>query len=297
MRKRRLIVITLVMLGLVLPTVSASARTVRSGTLTLTLGDSPFFVKGAQGDIDDFCAAGAPTYSSAHLREWFAATSTYPIVGWDIASFTDRAGPSPWTHYAQSAPPVLKFTADNFDSACELEGADRIYIVQVTDSHGQSAALEVGFTFNLTRWNNVDVTRSGLGFWTYRGTWTKIHCVACDGGSQTSSKARGATATFALNNTWAQDGARAAHLGLMMTKGPGHGKAALYLDGKLVTTYDTNATTVVNRLYVWDFAVRPGTHTVKVVNQGTPGRPRIDINAMGVVWGSTAPAACTPDSC
>ena len=85
----------------------------------------------------------------------------------------------------------------------------------------------------------------------------------------------------------------------MMTKGPGHGKVALYLDGKLVTTLDTNATVTTNRLYMWDFGpLTPGAHIVKLVNKATAGRPRIDLNAVALIAGHTyVPTCCVPFCC
>jgi hypothetical protein len=63
--------------------------------------------------------------------------------------------------------------------------------------------------------------------------------------------------------------------------GPARGRAAIYVDGKYRTTIDTYAPVNGNQVYVWDSgALSKGTHAIKVVDLATPGRPRIDVNAM-----------------
>jgi hypothetical protein len=71
------------------------------------------------------------------------------------------------------------------------------------------------------------------------------------------------------------------HRDLMMATGPARGRADIYLDGVRRATIDTYAPTNGNRVYVWDSgSLSKGSHVIKVVNRATPGRPRIDINAM-----------------
>lgn len=66
---------------------------------------------------------------------------------------------------------------------------------------------------------------------------------------------------------------------LVMAKGPARGRASIYLDGKYVTTIDTYAATNTNRVVMWERELTgTANHTIKVVNQATSGRPRIDID-------------------
>ena len=70
------------------------------------------------------------------------------------------------------------------------------------------------------------------------------------------------------------------HVALVMAKGPARGKASIYLDGKYIKTIDTYAASNTNRVVMWDTEVAgTGNHTIKVVNQATSGRPRIDVDA------------------
>ena len=70
------------------------------------------------------------------------------------------------------------------------------------------------------------------------------------------------------------------HVALVMAKGPARGKASLYFDGSYVKTIDTYAATNINRVVMWDKELNgTSSHTIKIVNQATSGRPRIDIDA------------------
>jgi hypothetical protein len=97
--------------------------------------------------------------------------------------------------------------------------------------------------------------------------------------------ARTSTRKAALS-TVVNAGGQTQHVALIMAKGPARGKASVYVDGVYRATVDTYAAGNVNRVVVWE-AEFAGTanHTVKVVNQATAGRPRIDVDAvLQSVW-------------
>ncbi len=275
-----------------------SAGSVSSNGLTLTVKDSPFFVKGTQGTLIHYCDPYAPN-EGATLRQSITATSPYGIANWDIADIWPE-GSYAWTHYAQSAAPVLQFQADNYEGDCGggqggIEGHD----VLVTDNHGNQVEMAENFNaIQVTRWDGSNMEYNDVGTWSYSGTWkVQSPCPSCDNGSQTYSTTANASATFLLNSN-SFYGAPSGHLGLMLTQGPGHGKAALYLDGKKVGTIDTLASKTKYRMYVWDFGpLTPTGHIIKVVNLGTAGRSRIDLNAISFVRGTTWVSGCTPTTC
>lgn len=274
-----------------------SAGSVSSNGLTLTVKDSPFFVKGTQGTLINYCGP-APLYEGATLRQAVSATSPYGIASWDIGTLLPE-GTYVWAHYAQIAPPVIRFQADNYQGDCGGgQGGVGGHVALVTDNHGNQVAMEEYLSVEVARWDNSHINSEQIGTWSYSGAWlAQNQCAACDNGSQTYSTTAGASATFLLDGN-AFFGWPSGHLALMVTQGPGHGKAALYLDGKQVATVDTLASAVKNRMYVWDFGpLAPGQHIIKVVNLGTSGRPRIDVNAMGFVRGSTHVSTCTPTTC
>lgn len=56
--------------------------------------------------------------------------------------------------------------------------------------------------------------------------------------------------------------------------------AAIYVDGVYRKTINTNASKTKHRVVVWQAIYKPGKHTLRVVNKGTPGHPRIDLDAV-----------------
>jgi hypothetical protein len=68
---------------------------------------------------------------------------------------------------------------------------------------------------------------------------------------------------------------------LVMETGPNRGAFELWIDGRLRAVVDTYAATTQHRTMVWTGQLR-GTdaHTVELVNLATPGRPRIDLDAV-----------------
>ena len=67
-----------------------------------------------------------------------------------------------------------------------------------------------------------------------------------------------------------------------METAPDRGRARIYLDDDLVAVVDTYASTKAHRTIVWVAKVRTGPHTLSVENVGTPGRSRIDVDAVAV---------------
>ena len=108
----------------------------------------------------------------------------------------------------------------------------------------------------------------------YGGAWGTTSCTCASWGAMRNTSAKNASVTF--TRTYDRDD----HVALVMAKGPGHGKAAVYVDGVKVATVDTNARVNTNRVIVFDRWMTAGTHTVKVVNLATAGHPRIDLDAV-----------------
>ncbi len=105
--------------------------------------------------------------------------------------------------------------------------------------------------------------------------WARTSCTCAIGDSMLRTSTKYASLSTVVNGQGRKD-----HVALVMAKGPGRGKAAIYFDGKLATTVDTHAKANKNRVVVWDRElVGTGNHTVKVVNLATSGHPRIDIDA------------------
>ena len=72
-------------------------------------------------------------------------------------------------------------------------------------------------------------------------------------------------------------------IGLVVTKGPKMGRARIYVDGKYMTTVDARSSKTRARqlIYYKGFKTK-GTHELKVVNLGTSGRARFEVDAVVV---------------
>ena len=70
---------------------------------------------------------------------------------------------------------------------------------------------------------------------------------------------------------------------LIGDKCTGCGKFQVYVDGKLVKTVDSHASSTLSRqtLYSRTFTGTK-THTIKIKTLGTAGRPKVRIDAIGV---------------
>jgi hypothetical protein len=123
---------------------------------------------------------------------------------------------------------------------------------------------------------------------TYSGTWGVSSCACWSEGTTHKTTAAGAAMEVVVPSPFYNDGfneitGTAYGLGLVMAKGPDRGKATVYVDGTQVAVVDTYSATAVNRTVVWRQAVTGASHTVRVVNQATAGRQRIDVDAVVMV--------------
>jgi hypothetical protein len=106
--------------------------------------------------------------------------------------------------------------------------------------------------------------------------WTRNSCTCAIGDSMIRTFTQNASLTTVVNG-----GGTNMHVALIMAKGPGRGKAAIYFDGVYATTVDTYAAVNTNRVVMWDKGLSgTANHTIRVVNLATSGRPRIDIDAL-----------------
>jgi hypothetical protein len=66
-----------------------------------------------------------------------------------------------------------------------------------------------------------------------------------------------------------------------METAPDRGKAQILVDGDLQAVVDTGAPAARHRVVVWVGSIpTDGDHTLSIVNLGTQGRPRIDVDAL-----------------
>lgn len=106
--------------------------------------------------------------------------------------------------------------------------------------------------------------------------WERTSCACAMGDTMLRTRTRGAALSTVVNAH-----GRSQNVALVMAEGPRRGKAAVFLDGRLLTTVDTFATSNSNRVIVWQTTIT-GTadHTIRVENLATHNRTRIDVDAI-----------------
>jgi hypothetical protein len=105
----------------------------------------------------------------------------------------------------------------------------------------------------------------------YAGTWGTSSCGCWSGGAVARTTESGATASFTV------PGAR--RLAVVAETAPNRGELSVRVDGVERAVVDTGAAAQRSRVVVWEGAVEPGDE-VELVNLATPGRPRIDLDAL-----------------
>ncbi len=86
---------------------------------------------------------------------------------------------------------------------------------------------------------------------------------------------RGHTIVYKVRN--------AKSIGLISTKAKSRGKAKIYIDGKWVKTVDAYSSKTRTRQLIFNKTFsKKKTHYIKIVNLGTPGRARFDIDGIAV---------------
>jgi hypothetical protein len=108
---------------------------------------------------------------------------------------------------------------------------------------------------------------------TYTGAWSSQTTASALGGSLHFSTRKGASATFAAN---------VRTLAWITTVGPTHGSAQIVVDGRQVATVSTHAATVgfrrVKFARAWWGGPDDPVHTIRIVNAGTSGHSRVDVD-------------------
>ncbi|HET7170500.1 MAG TPA: hypothetical protein VFI18_02585 [Gaiellales bacterium] len=108
---------------------------------------------------------------------------------------------------------------------------------------------------------------------TYSGAWSAQTAASALGGSLHFSTKQGAAATFTAN---------VRTLAWITTVGPTHGSARILVDGRQVATVSTHAATVgfrrIKFARAWWGGPDDPVHTIRIVNAGTAGHSRVDVD-------------------
>jgi hypothetical protein len=141
--------------------------------------------------------------------------------------------------------------------------------VQPIDRAGNVGAWAYGATFRLS-----GVSQASRGV-RYAGTWTTSTSASTWwGGTARASSKAGSTVSYRFT------GRTIAWVGL---KGPGRGKANVYVNGVFKATVDLYSATTRKQLIVWSASYATyATRTVTINVLGTRGRPRVDLDGFTV---------------
>jgi len=248
-------------------------HTVTNGPISITVPIGATLQRGTVTNLEDYCGLGPPAVwtGATGTVAWSAHSTAGTIVDYDIYQNTSENGPTYW--YTATVP-MLTDLVGNYDGSCGGGGDNYGWTIVARDSSGNTVTASVNGYLNVDRYNNYNVNFSPRGTWSYTGSWAVSTCLCADGGAQTYTSTKGASASYTMTATVGM------HFALMMAEGPGRGSFKIYQDGVLKGTVNTHASTNLNRMLVWtSTGLTAGPHVFKVVNLASSGHARIDVNA------------------
>lgn len=276
MRRSPLIASAILVTALVGTPPSAYGATQRDNSPPhLKLPASASFVLGsAIGPMASDPDTGGPVETNGieMLAQWRASDPS-GICGYSRRKVYAGTPPDPWTPWNRHRS-VSTTTTDYDDQqgggSFKFEGYD----VRARDCAGNIARGFVAFLPIVYQENGASYGYGTLPH-SYSGTWRISTCACWSGGTTRYTTSHDARASFRFSDP------RAGHpIALVMEQAPDRGQARILVDGSVRTTIDTYSATKRHRSVVWVGYVGSGTHVLTVVNVATPGRARIDVDAV-----------------
>lgn len=236
----------------------------------LTVNIKPLFVVGSVVDRDTtFPVEYAVNIAQSIL---WSATDNVGVCSYDLFATPAGADPEPLLQFSQDT----QFTFQAGDYNGDFGGGSFVidgFTVTARDCQGNATTKVVSEVPVVNQEDGQSATGPS-GTLAYSGSWATTMC-ACFLWQRTQRTSQnGARVTF--TRTYEQGD----QVALVMALGPGRGKASIRIDGTFLTTIDTFAAVNTNRVVVFQRMMPAGTHTLTIVNQATPGRPRIDLDAV-----------------
>ena len=166
-----------------------------------------------------------------------------------------------------------------YDTYYDVDGSGWSYFDSVTDNSTEIYISPADYSWQfgvdcgsaLTAGPSFNLNSAQEGSATYRGAWSLSCFPGAWGGCAEHSSARGASASFRFfGNTvaWVTD------------EDATHGSARVYIDGVSKKTVNTqNPGGKLNQQVVYKYTwPADGWHTLKIVNLGTAGHPRVNVD-------------------
>jgi hypothetical protein len=206
------------------------------------------------------------------MRVTWTATDASGICGYDVAQVPIGAAPHP--EVSNSLQTAYQADADDYNGD-QGGGSLEVYSWRVTahDCAGRVVAKQTRARPTVYQEDGRAYERQTIGIG-YAGSWAASTCSCWSGDGDRNSRIAGAKATITATYTAGQS------VALVMEKAPNRGAAQVLVDGVQKATVDTYAAATTHRSVVWNYQMPVGRHTVQIVNAGTAGRPRIDLDAV-----------------
>ncbi len=225
---------------------------------SLAVWNAGFYLSWQADDTSGICEQTLARQSYEHLGE----NPDDPIFPGGVTGYT-------------TLDPAARTADVGTDSFNHGRVAERFY-VRVTDCAGNTTLSNVADLEFGTREDDAASIQ-------YQRKWRIRHLDDYSGGTVHRSRSRGSSLTATFQGV--------GPIALVMSTGPDNGKADVYVDGILQTTVDTYAAEDRNRVVVWEGEYVAGTHTLRVVNRATRGRPHIDFDTLVICEAGR----CIPD--
>ncbi|HET6561913.1 MAG TPA: hypothetical protein VFG72_08560 [Marmoricola sp.] len=223
------------------------------------------------------------------MRTQWTGRDTSGICGYSTARHHDEYYPDevPWSPWSNAE--SITLGVSDYDDQ-EGGGMDKLWGLEVRarDCAGNVAQKFVAFAPIVFQQDGRSYSYGDLEVST-NGTWRTSRCACWAAGTALSTSAKGAR--YNIDVPLRGDAVGTTPVALVMERAPDRGKARVLVDGVRVATIDTRAPRKVHRSIVWVGRLNPGAHTLSVVNVGTKGRSRIDVDALAVSPGFSVDAS------
>jgi hypothetical protein len=191
---------------------------------------------------------------------WPAATAPAGLASYAL---TRSVQGSPWVPVSLPSPTTTAVT-DVADVGLDLR-----YAITATDGSGATSAPAIGPA------TTPVVVQDDSRQLAYTGSWTPVRASGYLGGSGRVTTAPGARVRLTFGGS---------AVAIIAPLGPTRGRATVVVDGKPAGTIDLYRSSGLSRQIVYATAwPTAGTHTIELVAQGTPGRPRVDLDGFLVL--------------
>jgi subtilisin family serine protease len=216
-----------------------------------------------------------------------APTARAPLVGLRVGTVLgSMGGEGAWPASSDPGGGVVRYEArwrvdGTLDTSRALAATTRRLTRTVALGHAYALRIRArDAAGNWSGWVESGTLSPGLSQDTspslVRSTgWARSRSTSMSGGTSLYATRRGVSMTRTFTG-------RA--IALVAPKGPQRGRAYIYIDGVRVTRISLYRSTRLNRVIVYTRTwSNSGPHSLKVVHEGTKGRPRFDVDAFVIV--------------